>query len=78
MAKIYIAEIVYSELEVDGKWHLDSNMIAYNDKEYAQEFIDYQIAFMKTLETVKPKYGKIFELETEVGVMHLFKRQAVA
>lgn len=65
MTTIYIAEIVCSKLGVDGKWHIDTNIVAYNNKEYAMEYIDEQIAFMKTLETVRPKFGRVYELETE-------------
>lgn len=63
METIYIAEIVYSELGTDDKYHIDSMIKAFADAEQAQRHVDGTLEGMKGLKTMKPKFGRVYQIE---------------
>lgn len=63
METIYIAEIVYSELGTDDKYHIDSMIKAFADEEQAQHHINGILEGMKGLKSMKPKFGRVYRIE---------------
>lgn len=68
MTILYIAELVYSKLGEDGKYHVDSTLSSWSDADYAKQIVDEGLAAMKKSELYRPKFGRVFEIDTSCGI----------
>ena len=67
METIYIAEVVYSELGTDDKYHIKTDIKAYADKEWAQHYVDETLAAMKGSSVFRPKFGNVYAIEKVIA-----------